>query len=112
MAHRVAITGLGAITPGGNDVASTWESLVAGRSGIGELTTFDSSAFPARIAGVVKNFKLSDSPGDRRPPRHPSRVNAFGLAAAAQALRQAGVGPDTYAPSERGVSMGCSVGRM
>ena len=112
MTHRVAITGLGAITPVGNDVASTWEALVAGRSGIGELSTFDSSTYPVRIAGVVKDFKLSDSLGQRRPPRHLSRVNAFGVAAAAQALQQAGAGPDTYDPYERGVSMGCSVGRM
>lgn len=112
MAHRVAITGLGAITPVGNDVASTWAALVAGRSGIGALSTFDSSTYPVRIAGVVKDFDLADSLGGRKPPRHLSRVNAFGLAAAAQALRQAGVGPETYDAFERGVSMGCSVGRM
>lgn len=112
MSHRVAITGLGAITPVGNDVASTWAALVAGRSGIGPLTTFDSSTYGVRIAGLVKDFDLAASLGERRPPRHLSRVNAFGLAAAAQALRQAGVDADTYSPYERGVAMGCSVGRM
>lgn len=112
MAHRVAITGFGAITPVGNDVASTWEALVAGRSGIGALSTFDSSTYPVQIAGVVRDFDLADSLGERRAPRHLSRVNAFGLAAAAQALRQAGVDAETYSPYERGVSMGCSVGRM
>lgn len=56
MGHRVAITGLGAITPVGNDVASTWEALVAGRSGIGALSTFDSSTYPVQIAGIVRDF--------------------------------------------------------
>lgn len=112
MTFRVAITGLGAVTPVGNDVASTWHSLVAGKNGIGPITTFDASTYPVRIAGEVKAFDLAASLGDQQPPRHLSRVNAFGLAAAAQALRQAGVGASTYGPYERGVSLGCSVGRI
>jgi 3-oxoacyl-[acyl-carrier-protein] synthase II len=55
--RRVAITGLGAVTPCGNTAAETWSSLVAGRSGIGRITRFDASACNAQIAGEVKNFE-------------------------------------------------------
>lgn len=111
MQRRVAITGIGAVTPVGNDVASTWESLIAGRSGIGRITTFDSDTFSVRIAGLVKNFDVSPYLPDPRMGRHLSRSAAFGIAATAQALADAGVGPETYEPQERGVSMGGSVGR-
>ena len=54
--RRVVVTGLGAITPLGNDSASTWEAAVAGRSGIDFISTFDTSGFPVRIAAEVKGF--------------------------------------------------------
>ncbi|MGH2901013.1 MAG: beta-ketoacyl synthase N-terminal-like domain-containing protein, partial [Solirubrobacteraceae bacterium] len=54
--RRVAITGLGAVTPIGLDALSTWEAAVAGRSGIGFIEAFDASAFPVRIAGEVRGF--------------------------------------------------------
>lgn len=111
MGHRVAITGLGAVTPVGNSVASTWQALVAGRSGIRALTAFDAATFSVRIAGEVEDFDLAAALAPAQPPRNLSRVNGFGLAAAAEALRQADVAPETYGPYERGVALGCSVGR-
>jgi 3-oxoacyl-[acyl-carrier-protein] synthase II len=54
--RRVAITGVGAVTPVGNDAKATWEALLAGRSGIDEIRAFDASDFPVRIAGEVKDF--------------------------------------------------------
>jgi 3-oxoacyl-[acyl-carrier-protein] synthase II len=54
--RRVAITGLGAVTPVGNDAKTTWVSLLDGRSGIGPITTFDATTYPVRIAGEVKGF--------------------------------------------------------
>ncbi len=54
--QRVVATGIGVVTPVGNDAPTTWSSLLAGRSGIGPITAFDTSAFKIRIAGEVKDF--------------------------------------------------------
>jgi 3-oxoacyl-[acyl-carrier-protein] synthase II len=111
MTQPVAITGLGAVTPVGNDVASTWDSLVAGRSGIGRLTTFQSDSFPVRIAGLVRDFDARDRLPDRRLARHLSRSGGFGVAAAIEALDDAAIPAGTYDSYERGMAMGVSVGR-
>lgn len=109
--RRVVITGIGAVTPVGNDAGATWSSFMAGRSGVGPITTFDASTFPVHIAGMVRDF----DPGTRIPDadlrRHLSRQGAFGVAAAQEALADAGVGADTYQPHERGVSVGATAGR-
>ncbi|HEY4854369.1 MAG TPA: beta-ketoacyl-[acyl-carrier-protein] synthase family protein [Streptosporangiaceae bacterium] len=109
--RRVVITGIGAVTPVGNDASTTWSSFMAGRSGVGPITTFDASTFPVHIAGMVRDF----DPGTRIPEadlrRHLSRQGAFGVAAAQEALADAGVGADTYQPRERGVSVGATAGR-
>src|SRR5262245_8416537 len=104
MQKRVAITGLGAITPVGNDAESTWEAFVAGRIGIDKITTFDAETFPVRIAGMVKDFDVSSYVPDKRLRRRLSRAAGFGVVAAAQALDDAGIELDTYAPYEKGVS--------
>jgi 3-oxoacyl-[acyl-carrier-protein] synthase II len=111
MARRVAVTGLGAVTPVGNDVRSTWDSLLAGRSGVGPITNFDASSYPVRIAAEVKGFRLSDHVPERRLRRHLSRAGGFGVAAARQALADAGLRPADYAPPEKGVAMGATMGR-
>ena len=111
MTRRVAITGIGAVTPVGNDAKSTWESLISGRSGVGPITTFDASTYPVRIAGMVKDFDPTPFLQDPRMARHLSRAAGFGVAATAEALAAAGVGPDTCEPHERGISMGSSIGR-
>lgn len=108
---RVVITGIGAVTPLGNDAGTTWRNLVAGRSGVGPLTVFDTTDFPVRIAGQVKEFEPAAvlPPGADR--RRLPRAGLFGLAAAAEALQHAGAGADTYPSGEMGVAMGGSVGR-
>jgi 3-oxoacyl-[acyl-carrier-protein] synthase II len=111
MDRRVVITGLGAVTPIGNDAASTWASLVAGRSGVGRIMTFPADTFPVGIAGMVKDFDVGQYVQDRRLRRYLSRAAGFGVAAALQALGEAGIEAGTYEPQERGVSMGGSVGR-
>ncbi|MEU9717056.1 beta-ketoacyl-[acyl-carrier-protein] synthase family protein [Streptomyces sp. NPDC047976] len=108
---RVVITGIGAVTPLGNDAPTTWEGLATGRSGVGELTTIETDGFPVRIAGQVKDFRLKDLVPREVGLRHLSRPGQFGLAAAAEALRDAGVDRDTYESGEMGVSVGASVGR-
>ena len=111
MRRRVAITGLGAVTPLGNDVESTWAGLVAGRSGIGPLTAFDCSAYPVRIAGEVKGFRLEDRLPDARFARHLSRAAGFGVAASLEALGNSKLGPGDYAADRVGIALGGHVGR-
>ncbi|WP_129666761.1 beta-ketoacyl-[acyl-carrier-protein] synthase family protein [Phytoactinopolyspora endophytica] len=110
-ARRVVITGIGAVTPLGNDAPSTWASLAAGRSGVREITTFDASTFPVRIAGQVTGFGVEAAIPARRHRRYLSRGAGYGVAAAIEALRQAGPldGSDPY---RRGVSVGGTVGRV
>ncbi len=79
--RRAVITGLGAVTPVGNDVSTTWDSLVSGRSGITHITRFDTDDYPVNIAGEVKDFdpaaamapKEVRRTGPRRAPRHGRR---------------------------------------
>lgn len=107
---RVAVTGLGAITPVGKDVESTWSALKAGRSGVGRITTFDASTYPVQIAGMVEDFGDSDL-ADPSFARYLSRGGKFGLIAGAEALADAGVADAPYEPHDKGISMGGSVGR-
>ncbi len=89
-ARRVVVTGMGALTALGNDVASTWAGMVAGRSGIATIDAFDPSRLSARIAGQVRDF----DPGhvvDRKDQRRMDRYIQLGLVAAREAMDQAGL---------------------
>lgn len=110
MTNRVAITGVGAVTPVGNDVESTWEGFKAGRSGVQRIDFYDVSTFPVQIAGICSDFDLSQLP-DPDAARYLHRGERFGVAAAAEALRDAGVEPGTYLAEETGVAIGGSVDR-
>jgi 3-oxoacyl-[acyl-carrier-protein] synthase II len=108
----VVVTGLGAVTPVGNDVETTWRSLLAGKSGIGRISTFEPDTYKVQIAGLVKDFELGDYvDAAALDGAHLSRSGSFGVAAAAQALADAGVADSGYAPEDRGLSFGSSVGR-
>jgi 3-oxoacyl-[acyl-carrier-protein] synthase II len=87
---RVVITGLGLVTPLGHDVSTTWEALVAGRSGVGPITHFDTSEYPARIAAEVKAFDPAALFG-RREARRMDRFTQFAMVAAGQALEDSGL---------------------
>ena len=87
---RVVITGMGAVTPVGNNVKETWASLIRGRSGIGSITIFDASSFPTRIAGEAKNFDFKKWPSKRSELRFLGRNGHFALEAAAEAVSDAG----------------------
>jgi 3-oxoacyl-[acyl-carrier-protein] synthase II len=104
--RRVAITGIGMVTPAGNDVASTWEALLAGRSAAAPIRGFDASGFSTRIAAEVKDFDAERVIGDRRLLKFANRAHRFALAAAEQAFRDAGIRP-TPESAER---WGCVVG--
>jgi 3-oxoacyl-[acyl-carrier-protein] synthase II len=110
---RVVVTGLGAVTPVGNDVESTWQSLIAGRSGIVTISTFDPTSFKVRIAGLVEDFELSSYlDGRELELAHDlSRAGSFGVASATQAIADAGIADGPYEPHEKGLAFGSSVGR-
>jgi 3-oxoacyl-[acyl-carrier-protein] synthase II len=110
MSARIAITGFGAVTPVGNDAESTWQGLVSGKSGIRKIQTFDASTYPVQIAGMVEGFDLAEHVPDESLRKHLSRAGGFAVAAAMEALDDAGL-RDVYEPFERGVSLGGSVGR-
>lgn len=109
--RRVAITGLGAVTPVGLTAPGTWASLAAGRSGVSRLETFPADTFPVRIAGQVKGFDPRDAHPDPGQRRHLSRAALFALAAAREALRDAGEGWQDIDPYRRGTAVGGTVGR-
>ena len=104
--RRVAITGVGLVTPVGNDVATTWDALRAGRSGGAPVSLFDASGFPVRIAAEVKGFDPAAVIDDRRLLKFTNRSHGFALAAAEQAFIDAGIRP-TDATAMR---WGCAVG--
>ncbi len=88
--RRVVITGLGIVCPTGNEVASAWQNLLAGRSGIDRITRFDASAFTAQIAGEVKGFDISPYL-PAKEARHFDTFIHYGIAAGVQALRDSGL---------------------
>jgi 3-oxoacyl-[acyl-carrier-protein] synthase II len=88
--RRVVVTGMGMLTALGNDVASTWEGMIAGRSGVATITAFDPSRLQARIAGEVKDFDSSHIL-DKKEMRRTDRYIQFGLVAAREAMDQAGL---------------------
>lgn len=104
--RRVAVTGLGLVTPAGNDVASTWDALLAGRSGVAPVTVFDASGFSTRIAAEVKGFDPRAVIDDRRLLKYANRAHGFALAAADQAMRDAGIRPTPESATRWGISVG------
>jgi 3-oxoacyl-[acyl-carrier-protein] synthase II len=104
--RRVAITGIGLVTPIGNDVRATWASLDAVRNGAAPITLFDASGFSTRIAAEVKQFDDEAITAPRRLLKFANRSHRFALAAAEEAIRDAGIAP-TDDDAQR---WGCAVG--
>lgn len=108
--RRVVITGLGIVSPLGIDLASSWDGIVNGRSGIGPITHFDASAFPVRIAGEVKGF----DPAAYFAPKDIKKMDPFvhyGVAASLMAIKDAGL--EISADPERiGVAIGAGIGGL
>ncbi len=108
--RRVVITGLGIVSPLGIDLASSWDGIVNGRSGIGPITHFDVSAFPVRIAGEVKGF----DPAAYFAPKDIKKMDPFvhyGVAASLMAIKDAGL--EISADPERiGVAIGAGIGGL
>ncbi|MES0875124.1 beta-ketoacyl-ACP synthase II [Sinimarinibacterium thermocellulolyticum] len=107
--RRVVVTGLGIVSPVGNDVDTAWKNILAGKSGIGPIDTYDVSAFSTRFAGLVRGFKAEDWMGVKEIKRTDPFIH-YGVAAAKQAVRDAGL-EITDANRERiGVCVGSGIG--
>jgi 3-oxoacyl-[acyl-carrier-protein] synthase II len=106
--RRVVVTGLGLISPVGNGVEEGWQNLLAGKSGIADITRFDASAFSCRIAGEVKGFKVEDW-FSAKDARHMDTFIHYGLAASIQAIRDAGLPTNDQLGPEQAERIGCLV---
>lgn len=109
MEERVVVTGMDAVTPLGLNLEDTWEALKAGRSGIERITLFDASAYPAQIAGEVKDFE-PEAEIDRRLVKRMDRFTQFGVAAAQRAMAEAGLSIDAERAHRVGVLIGSGIG--
>ena len=108
--RRVVITGAGCVSSVGNDVATTWQSLLDGRSGGAPITRFDASAFKVRFAHEVKGFDIGQYM-DRKEAKRADLYTQYAMAAAVQAMHDAGFGSGTgYVPERTGVIIGSGIG--
>src|SRR3954465_4489621 len=94
--NRVVVTGMGVLAPNGIGLDAFWDSLVAGRSGVGHITQFDASAFKSRIAGEVKNFEPLDFIDPKFKPKRMARHTQFAFAAMKMALADADFEPSQH----------------
>jgi len=109
--RRVAVTGLGILSPLGNDLASSWDGIVHGRSGIGPITHFDASGFPTRIAGEVKDFDATRWVA----PKDVKKMDPFvlyGVAASMMAIADSGIAIEGEAAERIGVAIGAGIGGL
>ena len=109
--RRVVVTGLGIVSPVGIGVATAWDSIINARSGIGPITRFDASAFNTRIAGEVKNFDPAQYMSGKEARRYDTFVH-FGIAAAKEALADAGISPNPVNPDRYGLAIGSGIGGL
>jgi 3-oxoacyl-[acyl-carrier-protein] synthase II len=112
MKRRVVVTGMGAITPVGNDVATTWRSLIEGKSGTAPITKFDASKFPVRFAAEVKGFNPLDYM-ERKEAKRADQYTQYAVAASRQAMTNAAlVERNGMDPDRIGVIIGSGIGGL
>jgi 3-oxoacyl-[acyl-carrier-protein] synthase II len=112
MKRRVVVTGMGTITPVGNDVATTWQSLIEGKSGTAPITKFDATKFPVRFAAEVKGFNPLDYM-DRKEAKRADQYTQYAVAGARQAMTNAGlVERNGMDPDRIGVIIGSGIGGL
>jgi 3-oxoacyl-[acyl-carrier-protein] synthase II len=110
--RRVVVTGLGIVSPVGNTVSAAWENIISGKSGITRITRFDASNFASQIAGEVKDFDIQQYLSVKEARRMDIFIH-YGMAAAIQAIKDAGIEDVTHFDSERiGVNIGSGIGGL
>ncbi|HUH40263.1 MAG TPA: beta-ketoacyl synthase N-terminal-like domain-containing protein, partial [Castellaniella sp.] len=111
MKRRVVITGLGIVSPVGNDVETAWDNLINGRSGIDRVTRFDASVLNSQIAGEVRGLDLTAY----IPPKEIKQMDTFihyGVVAGLQAWRDSGLDVNTSDPTRMGTIIGSGIGGL
>lgn len=109
--HRVVVTGLGVVSPLGLNLATTWEGLIAGKSGIDYITQFDAEHYGTRIAGEVKGFEPT-AYISRKDSRHMDRFAQLAVAASLQALEQSGIQISSTNEDNIGIVIGSGIGGL
>jgi 3-oxoacyl-[acyl-carrier-protein] synthase II len=109
--RRVVVTGLGCVSPVGNDVPTAWKSICAGVSGVGRITAFDSTSYKTRIAAEVKGFEPASHFG-RKDTRRMDRCTQFAAVAALEAARMAALAFPVPFPDRTGVMIGSAFGGL
>ena len=112
MKKRVVITGLGIISPVGNDTQSFWQSLKEGKSGVGPITSFDATAFDSRIAAEVKNFDPTQHGISIKDAKRTAKFVQFAVAAAKQAVESSGLDLNKEDRNRIGVIIGSGIGSL
>ena len=112
MRRRVVVTGIGSVTPIGNDVAQVWHGLLHGASGVGYTTLFDASRFPTQISAEVKNFNVADYGEKPADWKNISRHTQFAVGAAIQAVKDSGLLDSRIDPTRFGVYLGSGEGQQ
>jgi 3-oxoacyl-[acyl-carrier-protein] synthase II len=110
--RRVVVTGIGAISPLGHDLASTWEGLKEGRSGVGKIQQCDASVFPCQIAGEVLGFDPKPFYRNPKDARRSDRYTQFAISAAHMAMDDSGMDPEKVDRTRIGVIVGSGIGGL
>src|SRR4051812_12659387 len=111
MRRRVVVTGLGAVTPLGNDVATTWRAMRAGKSGAANITKFDTTNFPVKFACELKGFDPLAAM-DRKEAKRADAYTQYAVAASVEAMRDAGLAQGGYDVDRTGVIVGSGIGGL
>ncbi len=109
MRRRVVVTGIGAVSPTGNDVPSFWNSIIEGRTGIGRISYFDTEEFGAKIAAELKDFDPTLYM-DKKDARKMAKFTTYAVAAATQATGDANLSTGSFDPHRAGVCLGNGIG--
>jgi 3-oxoacyl-[acyl-carrier-protein] synthase II len=111
MKRRVVVTGLGALTPLGNSVSESWEGAIAGKSGIGPITKFDSSAYKSRVAGEIKDFDAGQFVSKQEIRRYDDFI-LYAIAASEMAMADANLSVNNQFSERTGVIIGSAIGGL
>ncbi|GAA5495276.1 3-oxoacyl-[acyl-carrier-protein] synthase II [Rubritalea squalenifaciens DSM 18772] len=110
--RRVVITGIGVVSPLGNDLKSTWEGMKAGKSGIGQITQLDTTDYPVKIGGEVKDFDAKPFFKDPKDARRADRYTQLAMAASKMAMEDSGMDPEAVDKTRVGVMVGSGIGGL
>jgi 3-oxoacyl-[acyl-carrier-protein] synthase II len=110
--RRIVITGLGAVTPLGLDVQTTWANLIAGKSGVSPITSWDVSKYDCRFAGQVKDFEPRKHFFNEKDARRADRYSQLAMASAKEAVKQSGLDPARLELDRVGVLVGSGIGGL